>query len=81
MRASALTAGIRAVLTGVAEPFRALVDLNPDGLGQVVIYPYYAVVGATPRAPVFPVEVGAPGGRCLNPFNLFLSDDIWTYVA
>ena len=81
MRTDALTAGICTALGIAVELSSALVDPLPTGSGYAMVPPYYAVPVFLPVVPMLPVEVGVPGGRFLNPFNLSLSDDIWTYAV
>lgn len=89
MKKNALQAALGAVLTGLAGGAQA-VELNVDGMGQVLIYPYYtvnrnqqtiiSVVNATNVAKA--VRVRFLEGRNARPvldFNLFLSEsDVWT---
>ncbi len=93
MKKNSLTTAVVAGIAGVAG-FAGLanaVDLNPDGLGQVLIYPYYTVnkgqdtllsVVNTDSAHGKAVKVRFLEGynsREVLDFNLFLSpNDMWT---
>ena len=89
MKRNLLTAAVVAGFAGVAGLANA-VELNPDGLGQVLIYPYYtvqanqttllSVVNTTNRAKAVKVRFleGYNSQEVLD-FNLFLSAyDVWT---
>jgi len=90
-----LTTAVVAGIAGVAG-FAGLanaVDLNPDGLGQVLIYPYYTVNKGQSTA-FSVVNTDAVNGKAVKvrflegynsrevlDFNLFLSpNDVWTAV-
>jgi len=90
-----LTTAVVAGIAGVAG-FAGLanaVDLNPDGLGQVLIYPYYTVNEGQSTA-FSVVNTDAVNGKAVKvrflegynsrevlDFNLFLSpNDVWTAV-
>ena len=88
-----LTAAVLAGLTGVAGMaggVQAAVNLNPDGLGDLLIYPYYTtnddnvtlvtVVNTTSDAKAVKVRfLEAYNSREVLDFNLYLSEfDVWT---
>jgi hypothetical protein len=93
MKRNSLTTAVVAGIAGVAG-FAGLanaVDLNPDGLGQVLIYPYYTVNKS--QATIFSVVNTDPvngkavkvrflegyNSREVLDFNLYLSvNDVWT---
>jgi len=92
MKRNSLTTAVVAGIAGVAG-FAGLanaVDLNPDGLGQVLIYPYYTVNKS--QNSLFSVVNTADVGKAVKvrflegynsrevlDFNLFLSaHDVWT---
>jgi hypothetical protein len=92
MKRNSLTTAVVAGIAGVAG-FAGLanaVDLNPDGLGQVLIYPYYTVNKGqdTLLSVVNTADVGKAvkvrflegyNSREVLDFNLFLSPhDVWT---
>ncbi|GAA0714271.1 hypothetical protein [Dokdonella soli] len=92
MKRNNLTTAVVAGIAGVAG-FAGLanaVDLNPDGLGQVLIYPYYtvnksqdtalSVVNTTTRGKAVKVRfLEGYNSREVLDFNLYLSpDDVWT---
>lgn len=92
MKKNSLTTAVVAGIAGVAG-FAGLanaVDLNPDGLGQVLIYPYYTVNKGqdTMISVVNTTNVGKAvkvrflegyNSREVLDFNLFLSaHDVWT---
>ena len=93
MKRNSLTTAVVAGIAGVAG-FAGLanaVDLNPDGLGQVLIYPYYTVnIGQDTLFSVVntdPINGKAVKVRFLEgynsrevlDFNLYLSpNDVWT---
>lgn len=92
MKRNSLTTAVVAAIAGVAG-FAGLanaVDLNPDGLGQVLIYPYYTVnksqdtqfsvvnTSAVGKAVKVRFLEGYDSREVLD-FNLFLSPyDVWT---
>ncbi|MEO8671833.1 MAG: hypothetical protein ABI411_11000 [Tahibacter sp.] len=89
MKRSRLIFAVAVSLAGLIHTVQAL-QINPDGTGQVLIYPYYtvnannstllSVVNATAKAKVVKVRLleGYNGQDVLN-FNLFLSRfDVWT---
>jgi hypothetical protein len=95
MKRNSLTTAVVAGIAGVAG-FAGLanaVDLNPDGLGQVLIYPYYTVNAG--QDTLFSVVNTADVGKAVKvrflegynsrevlDFNLFLSaHDVWTTVV
>jgi hypothetical protein len=92
MKRNNLTTAVVAAIAGVAG-FAGLanaVDLNPDGLGQVLIYPYYSVLNG--QNSLFSVVNTTNVGKAVKvrflegynsrevlDFNLFLSaHDVWT---
>jgi hypothetical protein len=92
MKRNSLTTAVVAGIAGVAG-FAGLanaVDLNPDGLGQVLIYPYYtvnksqdslfSVVNTTGIGKAVKVRfLEGYNSRDVLDFNLFLSPhDVWT---
>ena len=92
MKRNNLTTAVVAAIAGVAG-FAGLanaVDLNPDGLGQVLIYPYYtvnksqdtafSVVNTTSIGKAIKVRfLEGYNSREVLDFNLFLSpNDVWT---
>jgi hypothetical protein len=94
MKRNSLTTAVVAGIAGVAG-FAGLanaVDLNPDGLGQVLIYPYYTVNKSqdTQFSVVNTSDVGKAvkvrflegyNSREVLDFNLYLSaHDVWTGV-
>ena len=93
MKRNSLTTAVVAGIAGVAG-FAGLanaVDLNPDGLGQVLIYPYYTV-NKNQDTLLSVVNTDAVHGKAVKvrfleghnsrevlDFNLFLSEfDVWT---
>jgi len=86
--ATAIVAGLAGV-AGIANISTA-VNLNPDGVGQVLIYPYYTVNGGntTVLSVVNTTDAGkavkvrfkdARNSREVLDFNLYLSEyDVWT---
>ena len=91
MKRNSLTTAVVAAIAGVAG-FAGLanaVDLNPDGLGQVLIYPYYTVnkSQATELSVVNTSDIGKAvkvrflegyNSREVLDFNLYLSaNDVW----
>jgi len=92
MKRNTLTAAILAGVTGVAGMVSVshAVNLNPDGLGQVLLYPYYtarggndtliSVVNTTTEAKAVKVRfIEALNSREVLDFNLYLSPfDVWT---
>ena len=92
MKKNSLTTAVVAGIAGVAglANVATAVNLNPDGLGQVLIYPYYTVnAGNSPLLSVVNTtdEVKAVKVRFLEAlnsrevldFNLYLSPfDVWT---
>jgi hypothetical protein len=85
---SAVLAGLAGV-AGIAATAQA-VNINPDGLGQVLIYPYYtvnggnvtllSVVNTTENAKAVKVRFNEGlNTREVLDFNLYLSPfDVWT---
>jgi len=92
MKKNALTNAVIAGIAGVAgiASVANAVNLNPDGLGQVLIYPYYTVNGGnqTLVSVVNTTEFGKAvkvrfvegrNSREVLDFNLYLSPyDVWT---
>ena len=94
MRRKALTTALLAGLTGVAgvANIANAVNINPDGTGQALIYPYYtvndgnqtfiSVVNTTIEGKAVKVRIleGMNSREALD-FNLYLSPfDVWTGV-
>ncbi|VAW34917.1 Ice-structuring glycoprotein precursor (ISGP) (Antifreeze glycopeptide polyprotein) (AFGP polyprotein) [Contains: AFGP7 (AFGP 7); AFGP8 (AFGP 8); AFGP8-like] (Fragment) [hydrothermal vent metagenome] len=92
MKRNNLTTAIVASIAGVAgiASVSNAVNLNPDGVGQVLVYPYYtvnndlltliSVVNTTDQAKAVKVRFleGKNSRECLD-FNLYLSPyDVWT---
>ncbi|MEO8673822.1 MAG: hypothetical protein ABI411_21135, partial [Tahibacter sp.] len=89
MKGSLLMLAVAAGLVATAPSVQAL-QINPDGTGQVLIYPYYtvnannstllSVVNATSKAKAIKVRLlEAYNGQEVLVFNLFLSRfDVWT---
>ena len=92
MKKNTLTTAVVASLAGVAgiANISSAVNLNPDGLGQVLIYPYYtvnnnnqtliSVVNTTNLGKAVKVRVlEGRNSREVLDFNLYLSPfDVWT---
>src|SRR5690625_7089197 len=92
MKRNSLTTAILAGLTGVAgmAGVANAVNVNPDGLGQDLLYPYYtaregndtliSVVNTTDQAKTVKVRfLEALNSQALLDFNLYLSPyDVWT---
>src|SRR6056297_3229872 len=92
MKRNTLTAAVFAGLTGVAGMVSVshAVNLNPDGLGQVLLYPYYtvrggndtliSVVNTTSDVKAVKVRfIEALNSAEVLDFNLYLSPfDVWT---
>jgi hypothetical protein len=92
MNKNSLTTAVIAGLAGVAgiANMASAVNLNPDGLGQVLLYPYYtvnnsqetqlSVVNTTSIAKAVKVRfLEGYNSREVLDFNLFLSPfDVWT---
>ena len=92
MNKNSLTTAVIAGIAGVAgiANMASAVNLNPDGLGQVLLYPYYTV-NAGQQTLLSVVNTAAVGkavkvrflegynSREVLDFNLFLSPfDVWT---
>ena len=92
MKKNNLTTAVVAGLAGVAgiSSIASAVNLNSDGLGQVLVYPYYtvnndlntliSVVNTTNEVKAVKVRFleGKNSRECLD-FNLYLSPyDVWT---
>jgi hypothetical protein len=92
MRRTSIAIAVIAGLAGFANHASA-VNLNPNGLGQVLIYPYYTVTAGqqTLLSVVNTTNVGKAikvhflegyNGRDVLDFNVFLSRyDVWTAVV
>jgi len=92
MNRNSLTTAVIAGIAGVAgiANMASAVNLNPDGLGQVLLYPYYTVNGGqqTVLSVINTTAVGKAvkvrflegyNSREVLDFNLFLSEfDVWT---
>lgn len=92
MKRNTLTTAVVAGLAGVAgmAGVANAVNLNPDGLGQVLLYPYYtvnggnqtliSVVNTTDNAKAVKVRfLEAMNSREVLDFNLYMSQfDVWT---
>ena len=92
MRKNTLTTAVLAGLTGAAGLVNvaSAVNVNPDGLGQVLLYPYYtvregndtliSVVNTTSDAKAVKVRfLEAQNSTEVLDFNLYLSEfDVWT---
>jgi hypothetical protein len=92
MKKNSLTTAVVAGVAGVAglASFANAVNLNPDGLGQVLIYPYYtvnagqstliSVVNTTNAVKAVKVRfLESLNSREVLDFNLYLSPfDVWT---
>ncbi len=92
MKKNSINTAVLASLAGIAgiANISSAVNINPDGTGQVLIYPYYtvnagnqtllSVVNTTNRGKAVKVRVleGRNSQEVLD-FNLFLSrEDVWT---
>ncbi len=92
MKRNTLTTAVLAGLTGMAGMVSVsnAVNVNPDGLGQVLLYPYYtarggndtliSIVNTTDDAKAVKVRfIEALNSREVLDFNLYLSPfDVWT---
>lgn len=92
MKRKTLTTAVLAGLTGVAgmAGVANAVNLNPDGLGQVLLYPYYSakggndtlisVVNTTDQAKSVKIRfIEALNSREVLDFNIYMSQfDVWT---
>lgn len=92
MKRKTLTTAVLAGLTGVAgmAGVANAVNLNPDGLGQVLLYPYYSakggndtlisVVNTTDEAKAIKIRfIEALNSREVLDFNIYMSmHDVWT---
>ena len=92
MKRNTLTTAVLAGLTGMAGMVSVsnAVNVNPDGLGQVLLYPYYSarggndtlisIVNTTNQAKAVKVRfIEALNSREVLDFNLYLSPyDVWT---
>lgn len=92
MKRNTLTTAVLAGLTGVAgmASVANAVNVNPDGLGQVLLYPYYtarggndtliSIVNTTDRGKAVKIRfIEALNSREVLDFNIYLSPfDVWT---
>ena len=92
MKRNTLTTAVLAGLTGMAGMVSVsnAVNVNPDGLGQVLLYPYYtarggndtliSIVNTTERGKAVKVRfIEALNSREVLDFNLYMSPyDVWT---
>ena len=95
MKRNTLTTAVLAGLTGLAGMVSVsnAVNVNPDGLGQVLLYPYYttrggndtliSVVNTTSRGKAVKIRfLEALNSREVLDFNIYMSPyDVWTAVA
>jgi hypothetical protein len=91
MKRKTLTTAVLAGLTGMAGMVSVsnAVNLNPDGLGQVLLYPYYSarggndtyisVVNTTDNAKAVKIRfIEALNSREVLDFNIYMSEfDVW----
>jgi hypothetical protein len=91
MKRNTLTTAVLAGLTGVAgmASVANAVNVNPDGLGQVLLYPYYSarggndtlisIVNTTDRAKAVKIRfIEALNSREVLDFNIYMSEfDVW----
>jgi len=92
MKRNTLTTAVLAGLTGMAGMVSVsnAVNVNPDGLGQVLLYPYYSarggndtlisIVNTTERGKAVKIRfIEALNSREVLDFNIYLSPfDVWT---
>jgi hypothetical protein len=92
MKRNTLTTAVLAGLTGVAgmASVANAVNVNPDGLGQVLLYPYYtarggndtliSIVNTTDRGKAVKIRfIEALNSREVLDFNIYMSPyDVWT---
>jgi hypothetical protein len=92
MKRNTLTTAVLAGLTGVAGMVSVsnAINVNPDGLGQVLLYPYYttrggndtliSIVNTTDRGKAVKIRfIEALNSREVLDFNIYMSAwDIWT---
>jgi len=92
MKRNTLTTAVLAGLTGMAGMVSVsnAVNVNPDGLGQVLMYPYYtarggndtliSIVNTTERGKAVKIRVlEALNSREVIDFNIYMSEwDVWT---
>ncbi|MFU8832499.1 MAG: hypothetical protein ACNA7J_10120, partial [Wenzhouxiangella sp.] len=95
MKRNTLTTAVLAGLTGMAGMVSVsnAVNVNPDGLGQVLLYPYYSarggndtlisIVNTTERGKAVKIRfIEALNSREVLDFNIYLSPfDVWTAVV
>jgi len=91
MKRNTLTTAVLAGLTGVAGMVSVsnAVNINPDGLGQVLLYPYYttrggndtliSIVNTTDRGKAVKIRfIEALNSREVLDFNIYMSEwDVW----
>ncbi len=92
MKRNTLTTAVLAGLTGMAGMVSVsnAVNVNPDGLGQVLMYPYYtarggndtliSIVNTTERGKAVKIRIlEALNSREVLDFNIYMSEyDVWT---
>ncbi len=92
MKRNTLTTAVLAGLTGMAGMVSVsnAVNVNPDGLGQVLLYPYYSargendtlisIVNTTERGKAVKIRfIEAMNSREVLDFNIYMSPfDVWT---
>ena len=92
MKRNTLTTAVLAGLTGIAgmASVANAVNVNPDGLGQVLLFPYYtarggndtliSIINTTDRGKAVKVRfIEAMNSREVLDFNLYMSPfDVWT---
>ena len=92
MKRNTLTTAVLAGLTGMAGMISVsnAVNVNPDGLGQVLLYPYYSargendtlisIVNTTERGKAVKIRfIEAMNSREVLDFNVYMSPfDVWT---
>lgn len=95
MKRKTLTTAVLAGLTGVAgmASVANAVNVNPDGLGQVLLFPYYtarggndtliSIVNTTERGKAVKIRfIEALNSREVLDFNIYMSPyDVWTAVV
>ncbi|MEX0914677.1 MAG: hypothetical protein WDZ60_02185, partial [Wenzhouxiangellaceae bacterium] len=92
MKRKTLTTAVMAGLTGMAGMISVAnaVNVNPDGLGQVLLYPYYtarggndtfiSIVNTTTAGKAVKIRfIEALNSREVLDFNIYMSPfDVWT---
>lgn len=95
MKRNTLTTAVVAGLTGMAGMVSVsnAVNVNPDGMGQVLLYPYYSarggndtlisIVNTTERGKAVKIRfIEALNSREVLDFNIYMSPyDVWTAVV